>query len=117
MTLQGLNDTVVVKTKSHTTDSRGGTSTVLTTKIASLICSLQSVRREEVRMELQGQTIIDPYILLFDIITTGSTVAAGDIVEHTTNGTFLVTRITTSSGKGAHTEAILKKISGDTVAN
>lgn len=110
----GLNDTVAIKTRTHTTDGRGGVTTVLAEKIASLTCSLQPVRREELRMEMQGQTVTEPYMLLYENITTGTTVDPGDIVVHQ-NGTFLVLLVGTISGKGTHTEAILRKITGDAI--
>ena len=55
----GLNDTVSVKSKTFTTDGRGGVTTTLTTKIASLICSIQPIRREEVRYEKEGIEIVE----------------------------------------------------------
>ena len=114
MALKGLNDTVTILERVHTSDNRGGVTTTYSTKIASLVCSLQSVRREELRMEPQGQTVTEPYMLLFDIITSGNTVAKGDVVEHG-DDKFLVVMVVTTSGLGAHTEAILKKVDGEAI--
>ncbi len=50
----GKNDLVTIKTRIHTTDGRGGVTTVLSTKIESLQCTLQAVRREEAKFDLQG---------------------------------------------------------------
>lgn len=110
----GLNDTVAIKTRTHTSDGRGGVTTALTSKIASLVSSLQPVRREELRMEMQGQTVTEPYLLSYENITSGPVVEPGDIVVHQ-NGTFLVLVVGTISGKGTHTEAILRKVTGDAI--
>lgn len=110
----GLNDTVIVKTRIHTSDNRGGVTTTYSIKIASLVCSLQPIRREEVRMEMQGQVVTEPYILMYENIVTGSAIAPGDIVYHQ-NGTFLVLMVGTTTGKGSHSEAILKEVTGDAV--
>lgn len=110
----GLNDTVTIKSKVHTSDGRGGVTTTYTTKIASLTCSIQPIRREELRMEMQGQTVTEPYLLLYENITSGEVVATGDIVDHQ-NDTFLVLLVGTISGLGTHSEAVLKKVTGDAI--
>ncbi len=104
----GKNDLVTIKTRIHTTDGRGGVTTVLSTKIESLQCSLQAVRREEAKFDLQGQDVVQPYLLMFDTITSGEEVLQGDIVVHS-EGDFVVVTVIKTTGKGAHTEAILKK--------
>lgn len=108
----GKNDTVTIKSKVHTSDGRGGTTVTYTTKIESLSCSLQAVRREEAKFDLQGLDVVQPYILMFDTITSGEEVLQGDVVSHS-EGDFIVLTVVKTTGKGAHTEAILKKtISG-----
>lgn len=105
----GLNDTVTIKSKSSTSDGRGGVSTVLVTKIASLACSIQPIRREEYSFELEGQVVMDPSILMYENITSGPVVEIGDIVVHGSDS-FIVITVTTMSGLGTHTEAVLKSI-------
>lgn len=105
----GLNDIVTIKTRTQTTDGRGGVTTSYATKIASLTCSLQAIRREELSFELAGENAIEPYILMYETITNGPEITQGDIVEHVSWGTFLVTTVIKTSGKGAHSEAILRK--------
>lgn len=104
----GKNDTVTIKEKEHTSDGRGGNSTVFITKIESLVCSLQAVRREEAKFGLSGQDVIQPYLLMYDTIVSGPEVVQGDLVIHS-EGSFLVITVIKTTGKGAHTEAILKK--------
>lgn len=104
----GKNDIVTIKSKVHTTDGRGGATVSYTTKIESLECSLQGVRREETKFDLQGLDVIQPYLLMFDTITSGEEVLQGDVVSHS-EGEFIVLTVIKTTGKGAHTEAILKK--------
>lgn len=108
----GLNDTVIIKSKVHTTDGRGGATTALTTKIASLTCSIQPDRREESSFQYEGQTVIDPNILMYENITSGPVVEIGDIVIHGSDS-FVVLTVSTLTGLGTHSEAILKSINND----
>lgn len=108
----GLNDTVTIKSKSHTSDGRGGVTTDLVTKIASLTCSIQPIRREEYAFEHEGQVVMDPSILMYENITSGPVIAIGDIVVHGSD-TFLVITVSTMSGLGTHSEAILKSMNND----
>jgi hypothetical protein len=112
MTLRGLYDTVIIKSKVHTSDGRGGATTALTTKISSLVCSFQTIRREELRMDLQGQTVSDPCIIIYETIALAPKVIVGDVVIHGTDQ-FLVITVTETSGIGAHSEAILKQVDGN----
>lgn len=108
----GLFDTVIIKSKTQTSDNRGGVTTVLATKIAALICSIQPIRREENRFDLNGEIIIDPNIMMYENITSGSTVDVNDIVVFGGKN-YLVINVASTSGLGTHSEAILKEISGD----
>ncbi len=108
----GLNDTVIIKSKVQTSDGRGGVTTALTTKIASLICSIQPIRREELRIEHQGMVVTDPNILMYENIISGPAPAEGDIVVHGSDQ-YLIINVASTSGKGTHTEAILKQVDGD----
>lgn len=108
----GLYDTVTIKSKNQTTDGRGGVTTTLSVKIASLVCSIQPIRREEFSVEQEGMEIIDPWILMFENISSGPSVDVGDIVQHGVN-TYLIINVGTTSGLGTHTECILKSISSD----
>lgn len=114
MTIQGMFDTVIIKEKVHTSDGRGGVTTAYSTKIDSLVCSFQSVRREELRMDIQGQTVTEPSAILYETIAEDPKVVVGDIVVHT-SGQFLVITVTETSGKGAHSEAILKRVDGNAI--
>jgi hypothetical protein len=108
----GLFDTAVIKTKTHTSDGRGGATTVLTTKIAALTCSIQPIRREEQSFSYEGQVVIDPVVMMYENISSGPSVAIGDIV--TCNGSsYIVITVNSASGLGTHTEAIMKSISSD----
>jgi len=108
----GLNDTVIIKSKAYTSDSRGGSTVALSVKIASLTCSIQPIRREELSFEFEGQTVIDPAIMMYENISSGPSVDIGDIVEHG-NDSYIVVTVATTSGLGTHTEAILKTINSD----
>lgn len=108
----GLNDTVIIKTPVHTSDGRGGVSTTYSVKIPALVSSIQPIRREELRMEVQGQTVTEPYLLSYETITSGPVVSEGDIVDHQ-NRLFLVLVVGSISGLGTHCEAIIKRVSGD----
>lgn len=108
----GLFDTAVVKSKTHTTDSRGGATTVLTTKIASLVCSIQPIRREEYSFSYEGQVVMDPTVMMYENISSGPSVDIGDIV--TCGGvSYIVITVSSASGLGTHTEAIMKSINSD----
>jgi hypothetical protein len=108
----GLFDTAVIKTKTHTTDGRGGVTTVLTAKIAALTCSIQPVRREEQTFSYEGQVVIDPVVMMYENISSGPTVDIGDIVTCSGNSYIIIT-VNSASGLGTHTEAIMKSINSD----
>jgi len=110
--IKGKNDVTTIKTRVHTSDDRGGVTTAYVTKIESLVCSFQPVRREELRMDLEGQEVVEPYMMLYDNITTGEDIVAGDIVVFESRN-YLVVVVQRLSGKGAHTEAVLKHVSSD----
>lgn len=114
--IKGKNDITTIKTRVHTSDGRGGVTTAYVTKIESLVCSFQPVRREELRMDLEGQEVVEPYMMLFDNITTGEEVIAGDIVEFEGRD-YLVIVVQYLSGKGAHTEAVLKHVSSNALVS
>lgn len=111
----GLNDTVIVKSKTQTSDGRGGVTTTLTTKIASLTCSIQPIRREETSFSIEGQEVIDISILMYENISSGPSVDVGDIIIDG-DDRYIVLTVGTTSGKGTHTEAILQIITNDSVS-
>jgi hypothetical protein len=108
----GLFDTAVIKSKTQTSDNRGGVDTALVTKIAALTCSIQPIRREENRFDLNGEIVIDPNIMMYENITSGPTVDVNDVVVFGGKN-YLVINVASASGLGTHSEAILKEISGD----
>lgn len=112
--IHGKNDTAIIETRTHTSDGRGGVTTAYATKIAALSCSFQPVRREELRMELEGQEVTEPYMMIYDNITSGPVVEAGDIAKFE-GERYLVILVASMTGKGTHTEAILKRVSSDAI--
>jgi hypothetical protein len=108
----GLNDTAIIKSKTHTSDGRGGATTVLTVKIAALTCSIQPIRREELSFEYEGQVVLDPAVMMYENISSGPSVDTGDIVIHGVDN-YIVINLGTTSGLGTHSEAILKRVNSD----
>jgi hypothetical protein len=112
--IKGKNDTAIIKTRTHTSDGRGGVTTDYAVKIAALSCSFQAVRREELRMDMQGESVTEPYMMIYDNITSGPVVEAGDIAEFE-GEKYLVVVVAHLTGIGDHTEAVLKRVSGDAI--
>lgn len=108
----GLFDTAIIKSKTLTSDNRGGATVSLTTKIAALTCSIQPIRREEVSFEYEGQIVIDPSLMTYENIDSGPSVDTGDIVIWGDNS-YIVISVNAASGLGTHSEAILKSINSD----
>lgn len=110
--MKGLNDIAVIKSKVQVSDGRGGVTTTLTTKIPSLICCIQRVRREVTEYALPGDMYVDHSQLTCDPITSGPVPTEGDVVE-ASGKSYLVVIVHDLNGRGKHLEVIMKDTSGD----